>query len=310
VGSGNDNSLSVTVTLATPPVWYEPDYWNTHEFDSFDSSGPYADKPKITVSAKHQETLAEVIDRAADELGLRLGPAHEKYLRSRVSDWLARMGFYRPQDDASFDGPRMYEWPFLLKIARDTGVVEEVAWRDVTYRELIASSTLGLVEGDVLRPYICLSHPQGVGPAEIAEGVRVTLEAIRHAYAALPDTRNPVDDILRISGLATTANALSGGVAKLKRRRADKKRLKSATRAAGVLGYMLTVETYDWKAPEDSFRYYAEAAPFVGSPEPIFLGNGMTPGFAAQCGIKMLRAHIEEEAETKAEDTEEPAGQG
>ena len=46
------------MALATPPVWYEPDYWNaSHEFDSFDASGPYADKPKATVTAELHETL-------------------------------------------------------------------------------------------------------------------------------------------------------------------------------------------------------------------------------------------------------------
>lgn len=39
--SDGRGALIVTVTLATPPVWYEPHYWNTHEFDSFDTSGPY-----------------------------------------------------------------------------------------------------------------------------------------------------------------------------------------------------------------------------------------------------------------------------
>jgi hypothetical protein len=229
--SDSDTALSVIVTLATPPVWYEPDYWNTHEFDSFDGSGSYADKPKVTVAGELHETLGQVIDRAADELGLRLGAAHEKLLHTRVSEWLNRMGFYRPDDDEPFDEHRMYDWPRLLTIARESGVVEEVPWPEVTYRELVASSRLGLVEGDVLRPYISGSMRQG-GPQEIAEGVRVTVEAIHHVYAALPDARSPVDDLLRISGLVSVAQGVVGGRRKFKAwrgRRCERRRSRSCS---------------------------------------------------------------------------------
>ena len=150
--------------------------------------------------------------------------------------------------------------------------------------------------------HLRLDAPRRIRP-EIAEAVRVTVEAIRHTYAALPDARNPVDDLLRISGLASVANGAVGGVGKFKRWRADKKRLRSAIREAKALGYMLVVEKYEWKEAGDSFRYHAEAAPFHRPLEPIFLCNGMTPGFAAQGGVKALRAHLEEEAAATVEDS-------
>lgn len=290
----DDDTLTVTVTLATPPVWYEPDFWNTHEFDSFDSAGPYANKPKVTVTTRYGETLAEVIDRAADGLGLQLGPAHEKYLRDRVSQWLARMGFYRPEDDGGFEVQRMYGWPYLLPIAKESGQVEKLPWRDVTYRQLLASSSLGLIEGDVLRPYISGSMPQG-GAHEVVETAKVTADAIRHAYALLPQTQSAVDNAMRFAFLAGTVKTFHSWRKKRAERHADKKRLSEAVAEARSCGYQLVVEKYDWKNADDSWLYYAQAAKFSDEVDPIFLGNGLTPGFAAREGVKNLKRRIEEE---------------
>ena len=290
----DDDTLTVTVTLATPPVWYEPDYWNTHEFDSFDPAGPYANKPKISVTTRYVETLAEVIDRAADGLGLQLGPAHEKYLIDRVSQWLARMGFYRPEDDGAFEMQLMDGWPYLLPIAKETGQVEKIPWGEVTYRQLLVSSSLGLIEGDVLRPYISGSMPQG-NAHEVVEAAKVTADAIRHAYALLPQTQSAVDNAMRFAFLAAIVKTFNSWRKKRAERRADKKRLREAIAEARTCGYQLVVETYDWKDTDDSLRYYAEAAKFADEVEPIFLGNGLTPGLAAREGVKELKRRIEDE---------------
>ena len=39
---------------------------------------------------------------------------------------------------------------------------------------------------------------------------------------------------------------------------------------------------YDWKDDGETLRYYAEAAKCTGELDPIFLCNGLTPGFAAR----------------------------
>lgn len=285
------DALVVTVTLATPPVWYEPDYWSTHAFDSFDPTGPYAVKPKFTVEARYDETLAEVIDRATEGLGLCLGPAHERYLIDRVSQWLVRLGFYRPEDESAFDEQRMYGWPYLLPIAKEGGLVERIPWREATYRELVVSSSLGLIEGDVLRPYVSGSMPQG-SAHEATEAARLTADAIRQAYALLPQARRTVDDVIRLAFVAGAVKALRSWRQRRFQRRADKRRLKDSVAEAKRLGYLLVVGCYEFEEADGSLRYYAEAAK-LGEAEPTFLCNAMTPGFAASEGVKALKLLIE-----------------
>lgn len=289
-----DGRLIVTVTLATPPVWYEPDYWNTHEFDTFDPVAPYASKPQVTLTSRYDETLGEVIDRASVCLGLALGPAHEKYLTDRVSKWLSRIGFYRPEDDKAFDVHRMYGWPDLLPIARVTGKVETIPWQEATYRELIVSSNLGLIEGDVLRPYISGSMPQG-SAHEAVEAAKLTVDAVRHAYALLPQAESVVGGAMQLAFLAGSVKNFRAWRKNRAASRADKKRLGAAIAEARSLGYELVVETYERQGEVDPLRYYAEAAKFTDEVNPVFLGNGLTPGFAASEGLKTLKRRIQHE---------------
>jgi hypothetical protein len=93
----------------------------------------------------------------------------------------------------------------------------------VTYRELLASSSLGLIEGDVRRPYVDPVIPQGELETSV-ELVRQTVDALRAAYdgvdenvrgyaehtvrlirASLPDAHRVggevVDDAVRVAFL-------------------------------------------------------------------------------------------------------------
>jgi hypothetical protein len=182
-----------------------------------------------------------------------------------------------------------------LPIAKETGQVEEIPWGEATYRELLASSSLGLIEGDVLlRPYITGSMPQGSGH-EVVEAAKVTSDAIRHAYALLPQTQSAVDNAIRLAFLAGAAKNVNLWRKKRADRRADKKRLRTAVAQARAYGYQLVVEKYDWKDADAPLTYYAEAAKFTGELEPAFLCNGMTPGFAAREGVKQLEFLLQEE---------------
>ncbi len=86
---------------------------------------------------------------------------------------LAQIGFYRSADEDGFDVQASYEWGDHLPVAGLDGTVTYRHFTDTTYEELLASTRLNLIQGDVTRPYICPSLPQG-DPAQIVEGLRVT----------------------------------------------------------------------------------------------------------------------------------------
>jgi hypothetical protein len=56
---------------------------------------------------------------------------------------------------------------------------------------------LGLLEGDVTRPYVHPVIPQGGGPPSV-EAARLTLEAIRAAYAAVDDAYGYAEHTIRL----------------------------------------------------------------------------------------------------------------
>lgn len=155
---GWDSTLFL-VTLAYPPTWYSSgDFWSTRAYDFFSPTAPFLEKPHASVCAVHTDTLASVIDRAAEELGLTPGPTNHA---SKMSDFVARMSFYKPSDDAIFDVQRIYQSPRKLPVALDDGTVELRQWGELTVADLLTSAYLGLVDGDPLRPYIAASLPQG-----------------------------------------------------------------------------------------------------------------------------------------------------
>jgi hypothetical protein len=143
--------------------------------------------------------------------------------------------------------------------------------------------------------------PQG-SAHEVVEAAKVAADAIRHAYAHLPQTQSAVDNAIRIAFMAGMAKKFNSWRKKRAERRVDRKRLREAIAEARTCGYLLVVEAYDWEDAGGSFHYYAQAARFVDEADPKFLGNGLTPGFTAREGVKRLKRHIEDErAATQAE---------
>ncbi len=222
------HEFDVTVTLGSSLGFYEPEFWNTHRYDSVDANGPYADKPKVVLSASYDHTLGEVIDRAADAFDVRPGPDQEKFLIERVSQSMARMGFYLPEDEEGLDSSRVFRWPYLLDIAKETGEVTRVPWHEVTYRELLASAELGLIEGDPSRPYIWGWRPQG--STEVVEAAKVTIEAIRIAYSHLPQAQDAVDNAMRLAFVAGSIKAAKDWHTKRRKRKEDASDQTRATR--------------------------------------------------------------------------------
>jgi hypothetical protein len=184
--------LSITVALGYGPMWYERDWWSqsSHSYDYLGhESHPYSELPKTTLTATPDETLASIYDRAGEVLGIGPG-SHAIQVFSKegnpaaLSLLIFHVGFYRPSDDESFDIEHSYNWTTRLPVADMDGSVRLVSFREVTYRQLLASQRLRLIVGDVTRPYICPSMRQGNLPA-VAQATHVAVEAVRAAYAGL-----------------------------------------------------------------------------------------------------------------------------
>lgn len=142
----------------------------------------WAQLPKATILAEPSETLATVLDRAAEALGVIVPPVVTKIranLRAeegepaapseRVSDGLYYAAFHLPDDDE----PRQVPEGMLRRDARSRRptvlVVRDpdgrALWRRppfaATIGELLDAHAVGLLEGDPLEPYLVLSIPQG-----------------------------------------------------------------------------------------------------------------------------------------------------
>src|SRR5262249_54103672 len=117
---------------------------------------------------------------------------------SGLASMTFRVGFYRPVDDKGFNVQEHYHWGRCVPVADMDGTVSEISFKEVTFRQLLASQQLGLIEGDVTRPYICPSMPQGDIPS-LAHAAQVGVEAARAAYAgvdvAVEQARDHASDI-------------------------------------------------------------------------------------------------------------------
>jgi hypothetical protein len=129
-GAGRDRSF--VVTLAYPPTWYASEgFWSTRDFNHFVSTLPWGSKPHANVDAVDSETVASVIDRASEAIGLVPGPTNQA---TTMSEFMARMSFYKAEDDTHFDIQRIYQSPRELPVVLGDGTVElerrdKPAWR-------------------------------------------------------------------------------------------------------------------------------------------------------------------------------------
>lgn len=207
------DDVQVVVTLAYPPTWYKPvDYWTTHQYDDFRPEDPYEGKPHIQLGASFPDTLAEVIDRASEGLGIAPGPSNQA---SSMSEFVARIAFYESEDDLAFDIQRMYQSPRELPVVNADGTVELKSWRDVTVLELLVSSRFDLIAGDPLRPYVCASIPQGsFSPDLVVEGLRFGAEAVSAAIHLISTSKEGLHEADRYVSTHPVESAAAAGTAR------------------------------------------------------------------------------------------------
>jgi hypothetical protein len=191
--------IYVRPVLFCAPVFWTLEFWSesTHAWDGVRPETPLDQKPWAELEVSLDVTLGEAFGVACDAWGVELGPDARHHGTRRI-DQFQRFAFVRPdQDAAGVDARESNRWPARLSIAREDGAAELVQGVEVTFRELLASSSLGLIEGDVTRPYVHPVMPQGdVGPA--IEAARLTIEAIRAAYSAVDDATDYAEHTIRL----------------------------------------------------------------------------------------------------------------
>jgi hypothetical protein len=164
--------IRVTTVLVRAPVFWLPEYWTdeTHAWDWVTYETPLFERPSAIFDVSPDVTLGELFDAALAAWNIRLGTGAFEYESesARTADEVHHFGFVQSELDAEgFDQERVLNWPDLLPIPREDGSVEQIPGLVVTYRELLASASLGLISGDITRPYIHPVRPQGERGANV-----------------------------------------------------------------------------------------------------------------------------------------------
>jgi hypothetical protein len=113
---------------------------------------PYRERPTLDLVVQEDETLGEVMNRAAAELGVDVpdgwaGP-------------VAFIAFYKPEDEQE----GLHSWTSTITLVDDSGrAVWNNYWKDVQYRALLRAADAGALDGDPRRPYLILHAEIGNG---------------------------------------------------------------------------------------------------------------------------------------------------
>jgi hypothetical protein len=192
-------TLRVTAVLFTAPVFFTPDYWSesARAWAWVQPDTPVEEKPVAEFEVSLDVTLGEVFEAACGAWNIEPGPHLDEY-GATLRDQFTRFAFVvEGRDPRVIADEDRYDWPETLPVARESGDVELVHGLDVTFRELAASSRLGLIEGDVTRPYVDPVIPQGEF-GQIPEIVHLTIEAIRAAYVAVDAAVGVAEHTIRL----------------------------------------------------------------------------------------------------------------
>jgi len=195
-----------TITVRPTLYWLlfrAPDYWaeSARKYLWVDPDTSLADRPYLEYEASLDVTLGEVLVASCQKWGIVEG-AHMKKVGAKLVDEFYRFGFVRVPDDTGGVGEQIgYKWPNTLPVARNDGSVEQLPAMEVTFRELLVSSQLALIAGDVTRPYVYPVLPQGV-LAPLDDVLHLTVEAVSLARANVDHLARSTGHVLRCVGPA------------------------------------------------------------------------------------------------------------
>lgn len=197
--SSGDGLIRIRPVLFCAPVFWSPQFWveDVHRWDWVDPQTPLDEKPWVELEVSLDVTLGDVVDAACDAWGIERGPDAQNLSHDRRDEFI-RWAFVSEGTDAAGVDPQVgYQWPWSLPIATEDGKIEERLPKEISYRELLAASELGLIEGDVMRPYLHPVRPQG-NPGALIEAGKLTLAAIRAAYAGIDDSIGYAEHTIRL----------------------------------------------------------------------------------------------------------------
>lgn len=126
---------------------------------------PYEERPKVELEVSPDETLGNVLQRAATEAGTEVG---------------GFTGFYRA---GSQERPT---WSPVVSLVDDQG---RVTWGhyfgDVSYSELLKAGDAGALPGDPRRPYLVLQHGIGNGVLPDWHTLQTLWEIVFYTFNAI-----------------------------------------------------------------------------------------------------------------------------
>ena len=130
----------------------------------------YADRTKVSLKVRDEETLASVYQRAVDQLQPQVVPSPGfplDYYSGNPMDVVRWAMFYEKGDDDGL-GDLVGRWEVVEElITVDGGGVAQWgrAADEIPYEDLVRAAERGLLSGDPLRPYIVFLLPQYDGGA-------------------------------------------------------------------------------------------------------------------------------------------------
>lgn len=195
-----NGTIVVEPVLFCAPVFWTHEFWeeSAHAMDWVRPETRLDDRPRAEIEVSLGVTLGEVLGVACDAWGLRLGPDNVQRGMTLAQNECARFAFVRPDRDAAgLTGADGLRWPSTLPVAREDGTVVQAPGLSVSFRELLASSDLGLIEGEITSPYVHPVRPQG-DPALVGAVVHLTVQAIHAAYAAVDARVGVAEHVVRL----------------------------------------------------------------------------------------------------------------
>lgn len=203
-----DQPINCAPVLYFAPVFWREHYWSesARQWADVGPTTPLSNRPFIEMEVGLDTTLGLILETACDELEILPGPDMIEQHSTRRGE-IVRFAFVEAEADRDgVDAQVGYQWPSRLPAPEADGTVNLVDGRDVTMRQLLAASDLGLIRGDVSRPYLFPVVPQGTGQVIVDLGriapevVRASLTAVRglggnlvHVVRSAPDALNEAD---------------------------------------------------------------------------------------------------------------------
>lgn len=179
---------------------------------------PYRERRRVKLKVDEAESLARVLSRAADLLGLK--PLATHWTGDSLDMAHRKIAFYRPEDEEAFQ-PRPQGRMMLQELTLVDGQGRAIFGvhdlRSVRYADVVRAAECGVIDGDPFRPYLILDDGWGDVPpvdwATVWEGLDVAWDVVKAvavaggAVAAVEKARSWIKQRLRHGREALAANA-------------------------------------------------------------------------------------------------------